>query len=302
VTPFDYDIGPGGGKMKVCNFKFTDKKNLMGITFGTSKKNTIHIRKISTRGEAAELYQDRLQLGSLLVCINGQPIDGKYGTNDVQSACKDRPCTLTFGCIPSEDIVWAKDFCKGPKERQLDAEQLDSVRSSLNSIIGRVVEAELEQLRAAEQLRATASEQEEDLQTVECCVCMDTVPKVKAVVCAGEEEHAICLETCFPDYVASLAQQGGDFYSSTNVEWGEKKVGDVMCSLFACVATKCASRPFTHVEVVRALDGRTIVQTIDDVDQIVQVQTIYLAAHNHGSTTSLGLGLMLGRPTAKILH
>ena len=375
VGPFDYDIGPGGGQMQVCNFQFTDNMNLMGITFGKSKKKTIHIRRISTKGEAAELYQDRLQLGSLLVCINGQPIDGKWGTNHVQSACKDRPCTLTLACIPSEDIVWENDFCKGPKERKawkmkdagaitafiaedlgvgesivrqwfrierpeadqqpakkrpveessshLDAEQLDSVRSSLNSIIGHVVEAELERLRAqdAEQLDIVrsslnslraASEQEEDLQTVqccvcmatvprvkarveeehatclqtccniwvECCVCMDTVPRVKAMVCAGEEEHATCRETCFPAQVASLVQLGGDFYSSMNAEWGEKKAGDVMCSHFACVDTKCTSRPFTQVEVLRALDGRTIVETIDNVDHIVQVQPMYLAAHN----------------------
>ena len=113
-----HDIGPGGGQMQVCNFQFTDNMNRMGITFGISKKKTIHIRRISTKGEAAELYQDRLQLGSLLVCINGQPIDGKWGTNHVQSACKDRPCTLTLGCKPSEDIVWENDFCKGPKERK----------------------------------------------------------------------------------------------------------------------------------------------------------------------------------------
>ena len=372
--------------MQVCNFQFTDNMNRMGITFGKSKKKTIHIRRISTKGEAAELYQDRLQLGSLLVCINGQPIDGKWGTNHVQSACKDRPCTLTLGCIPSEDIVWETDYLQRTKGAQglenerrgaitafiaedlgvgesivrqwfrterpeadqqpakkrpveessshLDAEQLDSVRSSLNSIIGHVVEAELERLRAkdaeqldivrsslnslraVEQLRAAASEQEEDLQTVqccvcmatvprvkavvvcageeehatclqtccniwvECCVCMDTVPRVKAMVCAGEEEHATCRETCFPAQVASLVQLGGDFYSSMNAEWGEKKAGDVMCSHFGCVDTKCTSRPFTQVEVLRALDGRTIVETIDNVDHIVQVQPMYLAAHN----------------------
>jgi hypothetical protein len=58
VGPFDYDIGLGGGQMQVCNFQFTDNMNRMGITFGKSKKKTIHIRRISTKGEAAELYQD----------------------------------------------------------------------------------------------------------------------------------------------------------------------------------------------------------------------------------------------------
>jgi hypothetical protein len=117
-----------------------------------------------------------------------------------------------------------------------------------------------------EQLRAAASEPEaEDLPTVRCCACLDTVPEVKAVVCAGQEEHAICREPCFSEYVASLAELGGDFYSAKNEEWGAKKAGDVMCSLFA---SKCASRPFSHAEVVGALDGQTI------------VQTTYLAAHN----------------------
>jgi hypothetical protein len=235
---------------------------------------------------------------------------------------------------PEADQQPAKKRHVEESSSHLDAEQLDSVRSSLNSIIGHVVEAELEKLRAkdaeqldifrsslnslraVEQLRAAASEQEEDLQTVQCCVCMDTVPRVKAVVvcageeehatclqtccniwveccvcmdtvprvkamvCAGEEEHATCRETCFPAQVASLVQLGGDFYSSMNAEWGEKKAGDVMCSHFACVDTKCTSRPFTQVEVLRALDGRTIVETIDNVDHIVQVQPMYLAAHN----------------------
>jgi hypothetical protein len=94
--------------MQVTDYPFgTGDK---GMTFGTSTTNSVHIQTMESDGMAATTSRQVLQIGSMLVAIDGRHISEENNAVQLVREYATQECVLTFSTAPTKHITWFANF------------------------------------------------------------------------------------------------------------------------------------------------------------------------------------------------
>jgi hypothetical protein len=77
-----------------------------GMTFGTSTTSSVHIQTIASDNMATKICGRVLQVGSMLVSINGRHISMEYNALELVRERASQACGLTFSIAPKRCITW----------------------------------------------------------------------------------------------------------------------------------------------------------------------------------------------------